>query len=207
MKPLFLLPLLGLALSACGAGPSSPTGGRPELPSGVEVRHPAAPGGTSVYLSLLTEGGEKVYQKAASAGTTRTEVDPAAWQNRASLATPVEGWIPAGAADVTVSAPATPVLFLHWVMWQDRNSNGQRDAGEDLDLMTHDRVAYAEKAVTVDFRTAEPNMVQHWQLAAGWSRAEHYVYLPQKSSTYRRSLQTQGLGRYELHVPTPIISQ
>ncbi|MPY66669.1 hypothetical protein F8S09_08175 [Deinococcus sp. SDU3-2] len=205
MKRLLLLSLL--ALTACGAGPSSPTGGRPELPTGVEVRHPAAPAGTTVYLNLLTESGESVYQQAVTAGATRTEVNPALWREQSGRARPIEDWLPEGADDLQVSAPGTPVLLLHWVMWQDRDGNGQRAAGETLDLMTHDRAVYAEKAVTVTFKTAAPDMRQQWQFAAGWSRAEHYVYLPSGQSTYRRSLQTQGLGRYELHVPTPITSQ
>lgn len=205
MKRTVPLLLLGLALTACGAASPGATGGRPPLPTGVEVRHPAAPSAT--YLNLVTEAGESVYQKAVSTGATRTEVDPAAWQGRANLAQAVEGWIPAGATDVKVSAPGTGAVFLRWLMWQDKDSDGQRDEGETLDLMTHDRVVYAGKAVTVDFRTATPDMVQHWQFAQGWGRAEHYVYLPLNSTTYRRSLETQGLGRYELHVPTPITSQ
>lgn len=205
MKRAVPLLLLGLALTACGAASPGGTGGRPPLPTGVEVRHPAAPAGT--YLNLVTEAGESVYQKAVSTGATRTEVDPAAWQGKATLAQAVEGWIPAGATDVKVSAPGTGVVFLRWLMWQDKDSDGQRDEGETLDLMTHDRVVYAEKAVTVDFKTAAPDMVQHWQFAQGWSRAEHYVYLPLNSTAYRRSLETQGLGRYELHVPTPVTSQ
>lgn len=207
MRGLPLLALLG-ALSACGNS-SSPTGGRPALPSGVEVRYPAAPSGASVYLNLLTESGESVFQQAVTAGSTSTpiNVDAASWQNRASLAEPVESLLPADAAEVQVSAPGTRVLLLRWLMWQDGNSNGTRDPGEALDLMTHDRVVYAGGPVTVAFTTAEPKMIQRWQLGQGWGRAEHYVYLPLGEGTYRRSLESQGLQRYELHVPTPITSQ
>jgi hypothetical protein len=207
MKRLSLLALLGLILTACGGGTPAGTGGRPALPTGVEVRHPPAPTGASVYLNLLTEAGESVYQTAVTAASTRTEVNPAFWQSNSGLAQPVETLLPAGATNVKVSAPGTPVLLLHWLMWQDRNSNGTRDPDEALDLMTHDRAVYAVGAVTVSFTTAEPNTAQRWQFAGGWGRAEHYVYLPQGSATYRRSLASQGLQRYELHVPTPVTSQ
>nr|WP_246581106.1 hypothetical protein [Deinococcus aestuarii] len=208
MMGLPLLALLAAALTACGSSSSS-TGGRPPLPSGVEVRHPAAPIGGTVYLNLLTESGESVFQQAVTAGATSTavNVNPASWQGPVSLAQPVESLLPAGAEGVQVSAPGTRVLFLRWLMWQDRNSSGTRDPGEALDLMTHDRVVYAAGAVNVSFTTAEPKMLQRWQLGQGWGRAEHFVYLPLGSDTYRRSLESQGLQRYELHVPTPITSQ
>lgn len=208
MKHLTLLTLLGLTLTACsGGGTGGPTGGRPPLPTDVEVRHPAAPSGASVYLNLLTDAGESVYQKAVTAGSTRTEVDPTAWKARSTLAQPIEALLPSGATNVSVSKTGVPVLFLHWVMWQDRDGNGQRSEAETLDLMSHDRAVYAAEAVSASFTTAAPNMMQRWRFAPGWSRAEHYVYLPKGDTTYRRSLETAGLQRYELHVTTPVTSQ
>ena len=203
-----LLALLGLTLSACSGGSGgSPTANRPPLPTGVEVRHPAAPSGASVYLNLLTDAGESVYQKAVTAGSTKTEVDPAAWKARSALAQPIETLLPTGATGVTVSKTGVPVLFLRWVMWQDRDGNGQRGDAETMDLMSHDRAVYAAEAVTADFTTVTPKMVQRWQFAPGWSRAEHYVYLPTGEDTYRRSLESSGVQRYELHVTTPVTSQ
>ncbi|MFN4250911.1 hypothetical protein [Deinococcus sp.] len=195
--------LLGAALTACGAS-SSPTGGRPPLPSGVEVRFPAAPAGA--YLSLVTDGGESVYQLAVPTGKTAVDVDPLKWINQTDRAVDAATLIPAGAS-VTVAPAAAKVLLLEWTMWQDRNANGTLDVGETLPLMTHDRVAYASAAVTADFRTPVPDMRQRWNLAQGWTRAEHYVYLPDGSRTYQRSLETAGLQRYTLHEPTPVTSQ
>lgn len=210
MNRLILPALLVAALTACGAAPSSPTGGRPELPSGVEVRFPAAPAGAPVYLNLMTETGESVYQKAVPTGATSVGVDSAAWTGKTSLlglARPLDSWLPEGAVTAPIVAPDTPLLFLHWLMWQDKNSNGTREDGETLSLMTHDRVVYAQQAVGVNFATAEPDMQQHWEFRAGWGRAQHYVYLPLNSATYRRQLESAGLERYTLHVPTPLTSQ
>lgn len=200
--------LLGLlSLTACGASaPGAPDGGRPPLPSGVEVRFPAAP--ANAYLNLLTEDGTSVYQISVAAGKTSTEVDPTGLSKLIDEAKPVSSWLPAGVQGTpVVSAPDAKLNFLRWMMWQDRNSDGVRQAGEELPLMTHDRVAYASEAVTVSFQTTTPNMKQTWKLAAGWSRAEHYVYLPRDTTTYLRSLETSALKRYTLHVTTPITSQ
>ncbi|GAA4009858.1 hypothetical protein GCM10022631_22940 [Deinococcus rubellus] len=198
--------LLGALLSACGQ--SSPaTGGRPELPTDSEVRHPAAPKGTPVFLSLLTDANESLYQTSVAADATTTKVDPLALGNKYQGRTvPISAALPEDAVDVKVSDSAAKVLLLHWVMWQDRNSNGQLDDGENLPLLTHDRVVYADRAVSVTFQTLTPDMLQSWNFALGWSRAEHFVYQPLTTQTYRRSLTTNGLNRFELHQPTPITS-
>lgn len=202
-----LAALLSAGLAACSsASPAAvPVGGRPGLPTGAEVRHPAAPAGA--YLNLLSDAGESFYQVSVKAGDTVTTVDPAKWRGKETGKTgPVAGLVPAGATSVVVS-DAAQVLTLHWIMWQDSNSNGAREDSEVLPLMSHDRAVYADKAVTVEFKTATPDMQQHWTLAAGWSRAAHFVYLPSGSSTYRRSLSTDLVQHYELHVPTPSTSQ
>ncbi|GGS11410.1 hypothetical protein [Deinococcus sedimenti] len=198
--------LLGAALTACGApsSPADPTGGRPPLPSGVEVRFPAAP--ANAYLSLVTAQGESVYQVAVPVGKTATDVDPLKWMTQSARAVDATTLIPAGAS-VTVQPVNAKVLLLEWLMWQDRNANGTLDVGEALPLMTHDRVAYASGPVTAEFTTVTPNMRQRWMLAQGWSRAEHYVYLPLGSATYQRSLSTATIQRYTLHEPTPLTSQ
>ncbi|CAM3699794.1 hypothetical protein [Deinococcus frigens] len=199
---------LGLLLAACSAGNSAaPDGGRPPLPTGVEVRFPAAP--TNAYLSLLTEDGTGVYQVSVPAGATSAEVDPARWQAEEKNAQDVSLLLPAGTVEGSLKGSIGDAMarFLRWTMWQDKNANGIRDDGETLDLMTHDRVAYASQPFTAIFKTTPPDMQQSWKLAAGWSRAEHYVYLPRGSKTYIRSLETVKLQRYILHVETPITSQ
>lgn len=202
-----LLGLLPLGLIACGAATTgTPDGGRPPLPTGAEVRFPAAP--ANAYLTLLTEGGQSVYQISVGVGKTSAEVDPARWTATSAQAVAVETLIPAGTtAAPTVSAAGTKVLLLHWMMWRDANTNGTRDAGEELALLSHDRVAYASADVTVDFTTTTPNMHQTWTLKSGWSRAEHYVYLPRDTATYQRTLSSSSLNRTTLHLPTPVTSQ
>lgn len=209
MKRVMMTAVLGvlpLGLMACGAASTASPGGRPALPTGAEVRFPAAP--TGAYLNLLTDAGLSVYQISVSAASTSAEVDPAKWVATSSQAVAVETLIPTGTVGTpTVSAPGTKVLLLHWLMWQDKNTNGTRDAGEDLALLSHDRVAYAGAAVTVDFTTATPDMHEKWTLSAGWSRAEHYVFLPSNTATYQRTLSSNTLNRTTLHLPTPVTSQ
>ncbi|MFC4454327.1 hypothetical protein [Deinococcus sonorensis] len=205
MKRLLLPLLLPVVLAACGSASPSLNGGRPDLPTGAEVRHPGVPGGATVYLNLLSDAGESYYQTSAVAGSTSTTVDPTAWRGKESGKTAaLPTLVP---ADATVSDPGAQVLLLHWVMWQDSNSDGVRQPTEQLALMSHDRVAYVSKAVTISFKTATPDMQQRWTLASGWSRAAHFVYLPSGSSTYQRTLTSTTLERYELHVPTPVTSQ
>lgn len=199
--------LLGALLSACGQSSNAATGGRPELPTDSEVRHPAAPKGTPVFLSLLTDANESLYQVSVTADATTTKVNPLALGDKYQGRTvPISAALPEGAVDVKASDSAAKVLVLHWVMWQDKNSNGQLDGGESLPLLTHDRVIYADRAVSVTFQTLTPDMLQSWNFAPGWSRAEHFVYQPLNTQTYRRSLKTNGLNRFELHQPTPITS-
>ena len=198
--------LLGSLLTACSGGTASPTGTVPDLPTGAEVRHPAAPAGSPVYLSLLTDAGESLYQTAVAAGETTTSVDPVKWQGKeVGRTVRADTLAPADASTVKLSAADTQVL-LHWTLWQDSNNDGQLNDGEALPLMTHDRVAYSSAPLTLSFTTADPKMNQSWQLAQGWSRAAHYVYLPNTSDTYRRSLSSTLPQRYELHQPTPITS-
>ena len=204
----FVAGLLPLLLIACAQGTGSPTGTIPDLPTGAEVRSAVVPGGAPVYLSLLTDGGESVYQTTAAAGSIVTAVDPSAWKAKFTGRTvAIETLIPAGATDVSISPAGAQVLLLHWTMWQDKNTNGTLDDGEALALITHDRVAYSDKALSVSFQTAAPNMVQTWTLKAGWSRAAHYVYRPDDSKNqFQRSLESTLPQRYELHIPTPFTS-
>lgn len=210
MKRLNLTALcgLGLLLASCSAGnPAAPDGGRPPLPTGVEVRFPAAP--ANAYLSLLTEQGQSVYQRSVPAGSTGLEVNPDGWKAEEKNAQDVALLLPEAMVpgSLTGNVGDAAARFLRWAMWQDRNTNGVRDDGETLDLMTHDRVAYATQPFTLAFATATPDMQQTWTLKAGWSRAEHYVYLPAGSATYRRSLESSAVQRYTLHVDTPVTSQ
>jgi hypothetical protein len=196
--------LLGVLLSACAQGASSPspTGGPPPIPSSAEVHHPAAPGGAPVYLNLLTDAEVSLYQVPVGAGSTRTRVNPAGWRGKeAGLTRPIGELLPEGA-----NAGNANVVLAHWLVWQDKNTNGTRDEGETLPLMTHDRYAYASAAVQASFQTLTPDMVQSWQLESGWTRLEHYVYRPLDSQTYRRSLTTNGIQIFELHEPTPVTS-
>ena len=202
--PLTLGPLtLGaVLLAACSA--ANPGGERPPLPSGIEVRFPAAP--ANAFLSLLDESGKTVYQLAVPAGKTSIGVDAAGWATttQEASATDPKTYAPQDAL-LHVSSADLKIVLLHWVMWQDKNTNGQLDSGEQLDLMTHDRVTYANQTGDVHFTAG--NMYQSWKFTQGWSRAEHYVYLPKNSATYQRSLTSSGLERYELHVSTPVTSQ
>lgn len=205
MKRALALPLtlLGGALLASCASNSGDGSSRPQLPSGISVRFPAAP--ANAYLSLLTDADESVYQLAVPAGSTSIAVDSSKWAAQSAKAKPILDFLPENAGPAGISVADVKANLLHWVMWQDKNTNGKRDTGETLDLMTHDRVAYASQAVEVKFST--PNMTQVWKLNEGWSRAEHYVYLPKGSSTYQRTLSSAGLQRYDLHVSTPVTSQ
>lgn len=198
MKQILTLALGSVLLAACGQ--SAVGSGRPELSSGIEVRFPAAPTGT--YLSLLTEGGESVYQVPVAAGKTSLSVDGSKWAAQSAKALPLLDFLPV--AGIT-GLDGIKANFLHWMMWQDKNSDGKMNDGEALDLMTHDRVVYVSQPAEVKF--SSPNMNQVWKFTQGWSRAEHYVYLPKGSSTYQRSLTSSGLQRYELHVTTPVTSQ
>jgi hypothetical protein len=209
-----VLPLCSaLLLAGCGGGsgsvastPALPGGGAPALPTGAEVRHPAAPVGNPVYLSLMSDADESFYQVAVKAGDTVTAINPVKWRGKeVGKTVDVSTLIPAGAVQAPTSA--SQVLLLHWAMWQDANSNGARDAGETLPLLSHDRAVYSDKAGTATFRTATPNMDQNWNFTQGWSRAAHYVYLPEDSSAYQRSLASDPVQRYELHEPTDITSQ
>ena len=55
-------------LAGCGSNSvpaptaATPGSGAPALPTGAEMRHPAAPTGNPVYLNLLSDGGESFYQ-------------------------------------------------------------------------------------------------------------------------------------------------
>lgn len=199
--------LLGSLLSACSASSNAATGGRPELPTASEVRHPAAPKGASVFLSLLTEDNVSLYQVSVKADATSTSVNPLALgDNYKGRSVPISDALPAGAVAVKISDSTAKVAVLHWLMWQDQNSNGLLDGGESLPLLTHDRVIYADQAVSVTFQTLSPDMLQTWNFSQGWSRAAHFVYQPLKTQTYRRSLETNGLNRFEMHEPTPITS-
>lgn len=195
---------LALGLSACGQGTGASQPGLPPLPTGVEVRFPAAPANT--YLSLMTDAGESVYQIPVPQGQTSVAPDPSRWRAASERAVAAETLVPQGVT-ASLSPSGVKALLLHWVMWQDKNSDGKQGEGEALDLMTHDRVAYASAALRVTFQTASPDMTQVWALREGWSRAEHEVYLPLDSKTYRRSLRSAEVQRYTLHVTTPITSQ
>lgn len=201
MKHVMILALGGVLLAACSAANSG--GERPPLESGIEVRFPAAP--TDAYLNLLNETGESVYQVRVEAGKTSVSVDGSKWAAQSANAQPILDFLPSDATNVSVNTAGIKATFLHWVMWQDKNSDGKMNDGEALNLMTHDRVVYVSQDAEVKFSSTSMNQV--WKFTSGWSRAEHYVYLPKDSTTYQRSLTTNGLQRYELHVPTPVTSQ
>lgn len=201
MKRLSMKALLGgavltSALVSCGQNSSAPDlGGLPPLATGITVRFDAAPADT--YLTLSTEGGEVVYQKAVGEGARSFTPDLNDWRNLSSRAAPIKL-----SSGVTTEA----LLFLKWGMFQDRNKSGKPDDGEWLDRMTHDRVAYAEKAVKVEFDTEAPPMHHLWTLNQGWSRAEHYVYRPLGSGTFQRLSRSTALWDFWLHPATPLTS-
>lgn len=187
---------LGAALSSCASNSPGPDlGGLPTLPSGIVVRFGPAPAKT--YLTLQTEGGEVVYQKAVTEGATSFKPDLNDWKALSSRAEAVA--LPSG-------FNTEPLLFLKWGMFADVNSNGKPDEGEWLDRMTHDRVVYAEKALNTEFETEVPPVRQQWNFAAGWSRAAHYVYAPLSGTKFQRELRTNALWDFWLHPTTPITS-
>lgn len=210
MKRFALMSLLGLVLAACSQNNANPDdNGQIPLPSGVSVVFPAAP--DKAHLSLVNDADDHiVYQIDVPKGKTSIDVDSGKWKTQANIDTAqaVTTLLPTDAVGSTNSNGAK-VAFFHWLMWVDTNSNGTRDAGETLNLMSHDRVAYADTAVSASFTTTAPKMQQTWNLVQGWSRAEHYVYLPSVPSdntTFQRSLQSSGLQRYTLHEETPLTS-
>lgn len=203
MKHTLLLLLGGILLASCSQSNAGDGSSRPPLPTGISVRFPAAP--ANAYLSLLTEGGESVYQLPVPAGQTSIAVDSTKWAAQSANALPILDFLPGNASAAGVNAEGIKANLLHWVMWQDKNTNGTRDDSETLDLMSHDRVVYASQDAELKFST--PNMNQVWNFKQGWSRAEHYVYLPNGSNIYERRLSTAALQRYDLHVATPITSQ
>ncbi|MDO4245099.1 MAG: hypothetical protein Q4C89_03655 [Deinococcus sp.] len=201
MKRLSIKALLGgivltSALVSCGQNGSAPDlGGLPPLATGITVRFDAAPANT--YLTLSTEGGEVVYQKAVSEGAMSFAPDLNDWRSLSSRAAPIK---------LNTGVTTEPLLFLKWGMFQDKNTNGKPDEGEWLDRMTHDRVAYAEKAVKVEFDTETPAMHHVWTLNQGWTRAEHYVYRPLGSSTFQRLSRSTAAWDFWLHTATPVTS-
>lgn len=193
--------LLPLALILAGCGQSAPSGivGPPPLPSGVTVKFAPAPAGS--YLALLTdedEASEVVYQQRVDTGATSAAPNLNDWAKLSERAAALT--LPGG------ETTKARLLFLKWGMWQDKNGNGEPDAGEWLDRMTHDRVVYASQDMQARFTTESPKMRQFWSFTQGWSRAEHYVYLPAGSDTYIRESKSTGYGVYELHEDTPITS-
>ena len=193
------LTLLGAALVSCGQQKAAPDlGGLPPLDSGITVRFDAAPENTFLTLSTGEDAASRVvYQRAVPAGARSFKPDLNDWKALLKNAAPIT--LPGGQ-----TTPA--VLFLKWGMYQDRNANGQPDAGEWLDRMTHDRVAYAEKAFQVEF-DSPASVRQSWNIASGWSRAEHYVYAPLDDKyDYRRFSRSSPLWDFTLHVETPLSS-
>ena len=197
---------LGLLLAACAQGGTPSAGGRPELPETSRVAFPAAPGGAPVYLSLLTDDGQGLYQVPVPAGAGEVSVNPAIWQAITPPTVPARSVVPDDAQDVSLSNDNARLALFHWTLWQDVNGDGKLQDGEALPLMTHDRVAYASSAFTLSFQDLTPDMQERWSLPAGWSRAQHYVYLPKGSPTYRRSVEGTALYDFALHTPTPVTS-
>lgn len=206
VKGLALLALGGL-LAACSMGGGGvPTGGgRPDLPSVSRVSFPAPLGGDRLYLRLQDENGTSVYQVGVPGSAREVSISPGGWLGKQGGLTlhPLSELLPTGAANVVQSNPSAQAALLEWVVWRDVNANGVLDPGEALDLMTHDRVLYASAPATLSFTTADPDMRQSWALTAGWSRAEHYVYLPDGQSQYLRSFQSTASYVFSLHAPTP----
>ena len=109
MKALLGGVLLTSALVSCGQGSPAPDlGGLPPLATGITVRFDAAPADT--YLTLSTEGGEVVYQKAVGEGARSFAPDLNDWRNLSSRAAPIKL-----SSGVTTEA----LLFLKRVRFQE----------------------------------------------------------------------------------------
>ena len=208
MKPFILMALSGiLALTSCGGAPSSDAGGsRPTARVTSLFEFPEIATGAKTYLQFRDPAGKSVKQEELKAGETSRVIEI---QN---LGTPLEADLSAPLsfkpADATVVQGPTPssakIYGLAPVIYADRNSNGTLDDGELL-LMTHDRVLYSSAAFTAAYSQAVggKTMTTRVNAQTGWTRLEHYVYLPRDSSEYKRSLTSTVDRTFYLHKVTP----
>lgn len=209
---LLLLPLAG-ALASCGQGagmiPLPPNGLPPVADAAVTVRFPAQPC-ADTYFVLRDEGGVVRSKTPLGAGASCTTLTLAKSDVLSALgATPrvdARTLVPNGAVNVTVSNETARVAALRPAMFKDADRDGTLDAGEELPLMTHDLLVYAESSFTASFETRGPDVRHTWNVAPEFSRVQHYVYLPFGSQLYRRSMTSTQKLRLELHVPTPVTS-
>jgi len=208
MKTSFSLMLMGaLALTACASSPAAESGGnRPTARVTSLFEFPEIPGGAKVYLQFQDSSGKSARQEELKAGESSRVLEI---QN---LGTPLESDLsaplsfkPAGATVMQEPSPSSAKIYgLAPLIYTDKNGNGSFDDGELL-YMTHDRVLYSAAAFTAAYSEPVTDKTMTTKVSAqqGWTRLEHFVYLPSGSSEYKRSLTSTQDRTFYLHKPTP----
>lgn len=208
MKSTLLLSVLGiLALTACAGTPAADSGGnRPTARVTSLFEFPEIPGGAKVYLQFQDSSGKSVRLEELKAGETSRvlEIQNLGTPAAADLAAPLS-FKPAGATVVQEPSPSSAKIYgLAPLIFTDKNGSGSLDDGELL-FMTHDRVLYSTTSFTAAY--SEPvgssTMLTKVSAQTGWTRLEHFVYLPLGSSEYKRTLTSAGDRTFYLHKPTP----
>jgi len=208
MKSSFLLSVLGiLALTACASTPAAESGGNRPTPRVTSLfEFPQIPSGPKVYLDFLDSSGKVMRHEELKAGETSKvlEIQNLGTPAAADLAAPLS-FKPTGATVVQETSPLSAKIYgLAPIIYTDKNSSSGLDDGELL-FMTHDRVLYATAAFTAAY--SEPinssTMTTKVSAQTGWTRLEHFVYLPLGSSEYKRSLTSTQDRTFYMHKPTP----
>lgn len=205
----FLLPMLMVAatLSACAGTPAADSGGnRPTARVTSLFEFPEIASGSKVYLQFQDSSGKSVRQEELKAGETSKviEIQNLGTPLDADLAPPLS-FKPAGATVVQEPSPSSARIYgLAPIIYADRNGNGSLDAGELL-FMTHDRVLYSTTSFTAAYSEPVGSTTLTTRVSAqtGWTRLEHFVYLPLGLSEYKRTLTSTGDRTFYLHKPTP----
>ena len=196
-----------LALTACAGTPAADSGGnRPTARVTSLFEFPEIPGGAKVYLQFQDSSGKSARQEELKPGETSKvlEIQNLGTPNPANLAAPLS-FKPVGATVTKEPTPSSAKIYgLALLIFVDKNASGGFDEGELL-FMTHDRVLYSTAAFTAAYSESvnAKTMTTTVSAEVGWTRLEHFVYLPLGSSEYKRTLTSTGDRTFYLHKPTP----